>query len=197
MSPRWLWVSGGILAAACVFSLAVYLSPSEPTIEVPGPVVSPGPVTDPARPPLPALAPTPEVRQELLPPPVAGSWDATPIVGRARALGRIGMELDERLTEMQPVFAECYTKAQQARYADHAPEVMENTTADDPGSPLFVLQLEATVGAVRVVDAPLELHSGASNATIACLQDKLRGARFSVQGEPPARRFRLRYPISP
>jgi hypothetical protein len=57
--------------------------------------------------------------------------------------------------------------------------------------------VEATGGELRVVDAPVEVRAGASDATLACLQARLRKVRVPTEVVPPAPRFRLRFTATP
>jgi hypothetical protein len=57
--------------------------------------------------------------------------------------------------------------------------------------------VEAAGGELRVVEAPVEVRAGATDATLACVQEKLRGVKVPTEVKPPAPRFRLRYEVTP
>lgn len=145
-------------------------------------------------------APTPppaEPSPQLLPPPESGSWEATPLIARPRSIGRAGVEIEQGLQELQPRLAECFTPRVQPSYRGRSVREVSGSGAEDTGSTLVLLQLESRGGDLRIDDAPVEVRAGASEATLACIQDRLRGARLPVEAQLPAPRFRLRYAISP
>ncbi len=161
---------------------------------------SAAPISD--TPPTPAAprpgGPEPREQQALLPPPTAGTWEATPIVGRARALGQVGAGLEEQLAELQPKLSACFTRQAQSTYAGRSASQLDRPEVDDTGSAVVVLQLEAGADEVRVVDAPVEIRASASDATLACVQQHLRGLRVPLDGaKATAARFRYRLSVTP
>lgn len=139
----------------------------------------------------------PEPRARALPPPTPGSWEATLLTGRARTLGRTGLDLEQGLDALQLDLGSCFRKETQASFQGRAVLEVEQPALDDTGTTVVVLQVEAGMGELKVVDAPVEIRAGASDATIACIQGKLRGVRVPSEGKPPAPRFRLRYDVTP
>jgi hypothetical protein len=144
-----------------------------------------------------AAAPTDEQKAQLLPPPEQGSWEATRLGTRARALGRAGVEVQQWVAEQQDELGRCFTRAGQAGFVGKVPTEVRAPSADDPGSPVLELYLEARPDGLQVADAPVRARSTASEATLACLQDRLRGRRIPTESPPPATRFRLQVPVSP
>lgn len=211
--PQWLgWLAAAFgvvaitLAGVWLSSLASDLSalvqlPSA-TSDARQPSSEPSARAEPAPPTTGAgSSPEPETLAEpparAMPPPPPGSWEATLITGRARTLGRTGVDLEQGLEELQLGLGSCFRiKTQPSVERPAAPEV-DQPAVDDTGTTVVVLQVEAGGGELKVVDAPVEVRAGASNATIACIQEKLRGVRVASEAKPPAPRFRLRYDITP
>lgn len=218
MSPRrvgWLVLGVGAVAASAL-GVSLYSSVSTlgsllglapegqaPEIAAPRPgapaedraVVDAPPAERP--PPLGPQPQRPEQQAQLLPPPEPGSWDATPIAARGRALGRAGVDLEQGLLEYQDALSRCFVAG--ARSADEASPVQEvaHPAVDDTGSTVVVLHVEARGGELRVVDAPVEIRAGASATTLGCVQATLRQVRVASEAPPPSPRFRLRFTVSP
>jgi hypothetical protein len=148
----------------------------------------------------PALVPVsqqPEQQAQLLPPPAPGSWESTPLAQRGRAMGRAGVDLEQGLLELQDSLSVCFTRQGQASYQGQPVLEVARPQGDDTGSTVLTLQVVASGGELRVVDAPVEVRAGASDATLACLQARLREVRVPTEATPVAPRFRLRFTAAP
>lgn len=146
--------------------------------------------------PAPRVSEQPEQKAQLLDTPMPGSWEATPIAAQGRALGRAGVDLEQGLQDLQAEISRCFSKAGQSGYAGRRVLEIKNPEGDDTGRTIVVLQVEADRGELRISEAPVEIRSGASNATLACVQDKLRNVSVSSSAQVPAHRFRLRYAVA-
>jgi hypothetical protein len=133
----------------------------------------------------------------LLAPPASGTWEATPIAGRARALGRAGVDLEQELLELRAPLSACFTSEGQSRHLGRPVAQVAAPAIDDTGSTVVVLQVEAQRGELRILGAPVEVRSGATDATLACVQDTLHDVRVASAATPPGPRFRLRFTVAP
>lgn len=130
--------------------------------------------------------------------PPAGSWEAVAPVARPGALGRVGGAISQGLADLQPRLDECQTAASQARNSGQpVSEVKDGVVADDNGTATLMLQVEGLEGAVRIVDAPVEMRGGASVGLIACVQQVLRGQVIPAAAATPGTRYRIVYPLTP
>jgi hypothetical protein len=217
MKKTMLWAGAGVglvvlglLAASAWSSLSVLgglAGPSAPPPPPPDPILQRAaamqrPAPTPAPPVAPALAPSvasagPPARAPLVPPPDLEAWSATPLTQRASSIGRAGVDLEKGLGMLHAELAPCFTPQGQASYVGRPALGVENPDADDPGSPVVTLQVEAYQGYLRVAGAPVQVRSGASDATLACLQARLSNVQVKTDATPKAQRFRMRYMINP
>jgi len=221
MSPQrsgWLVLGVGVGAvAASALGVALYssvstlgslLSPAPegraPEIVAPRPrapaegrAAVDGPPAERPAPPDPQPQRMEQQQAQLLPPPEPGSWEATPLAARGRALGRAGVDLEQGLLEYQDALSRCFVAG--ARAGDEASPVQEvaHPAVDDTGSTVVVLHVVASGGELRVVEAPVEIRAGASAATLGCVQATLRQVRVASDAPPTSPRFRLRFTVSP
>jgi hypothetical protein len=119
------------------------------------------------------------------------------LTGRARTLGRTGLDLEQGLEELQLGLGSCFRRRAAPTAEPGAAREADQPAPDDTGTTVVVLQVEAGGGELKVIDAPVEVRAGASDAAIACIQEKLRGVRIASEAKPPAPRFRLRYDVTP
>jgi hypothetical protein len=217
MKKTLLWLGAGVgvavvglLAASAWSSLSVLgglAGPSAPPPPPPDPILQraaqverPAPAPPVAS--APALAPAaspaaPLARSQLVPPPDLEAWSATPLTQRPSSIGRAGVDLEKGLGALHAELAPCFTPQGQASYEGRPALGVENQEADDPGSPVVTLQVEAYQGYLRVAGAPVQVRSGASDATLACLQARLLNVQIKTDATPKAQRFRMRYMINP
>ncbi len=200
----------GLLAASAYSSLSALGSLAAAPAPAPAPPAAADPILAraerppppaPAPPaPAPALAPVPAAppaRQPLQPPPGAAAWEAAPRIQRPSALGRAGVDLEKGLGKLHGELAPCFTAQGQAKFNGQTVLGAENPEADDPGSPVLSLYVSYSGGVMRVEEAPVEVRSSASDATLACLQARLRNVQLPTDAVPKAERFRVRYNVFP
>jgi hypothetical protein len=147
--------------------------------------------------PAPGWVPPPAPQQALLEPPLKGSWEEIPIVGRPNLMGAIGVSVARELQTLQPGVAACFDEDVQSRHGADGVSTMTYAPADEAGATVLVLQLETQPQAVRIADAPVETRGGASDSLIACAQAALRGRSLAVPGAKAGQRFRLRFTVAP
>lgn len=172
----------------------------QPDVAVVAPPAPPAPVPVPAgaaehvlgRPPSVAMLPPPAPEPAAAPPP--GSWEAVNPVGRPSELGPIGPPVMLALREATPRLTACFDETQEARFASRGdlPSVSRDRGTGAIGGPaVLMLQLEATHGAVRIVDAPVESQGSAGDGVVLCAQNVLRGMRIEAPQARPGARYRL------
>lgn len=131
-------------------------------------------------------------------PPPKDSWEAVPVTGRARSLGRMGGAIAARLTDLRDDLSRCFTYEAQAQLGSgQVTEVRDAAPLDDHGGIVLMLQLEGQAGGLRVVDAPVETRGPAGDELLACAQRTLRGRVLAVPGAVPGQRIRLLHPLIP
>jgi len=149
----------------------------------------------------PAGSPPPDVgarhqQQQLLPPPPQDSWDAAPLILRARTFGRLGMSLDDAVGGLRPAVDACLDEDTQARFGTTGFTTYEGQpAADAPQVATLMLEIETMAGLARIVDAPVEVRGNASDGLISCAQNALRGRTLQVPEATPGARYRIRLPI--
>jgi hypothetical protein len=136
---------------------------------------------------------------EAPPPPPPGSWEAVPVAARGRYLGRSGASLKAQLRELQPEISACFDEDVQARHGPSGVvEAAPRDQVEGEGSrPVLILQIETSVGEMRIVDAPVRSRGTAGDGLIACAQRVLRGRTFAASVSRPGERIRLLYPLYP
>lgn len=189
----------GLAAFAAIF----FLTGDGPSV----PRAAPGPVAAAPEPAPPAPLPTggaagpfyqpppPNPAVEVPVPryqPPKGSWEAITPAARASALGPVGADVGRELIALQDQLSTCFD----AEVAAQSGRIVPTRTADptsqqDLSETVLVLQLETGSGTVRIVDAPIESHGGAEDATIACAQRILRGRTIDSPSARPGGRHRL------
>jgi len=136
-------------------------------------------------------------REPPRPPPPPGSWEAVPVAARPGALGPLGAALGRELNDLHDQLAACFDEDSQARHGVQPVSQAAGESQDDVGGAVLILQLEASSGQVRVVDAPVEARGGASDGLIACAQRVLRGKVFEAPTDRQSGRFRLLLTLTP
>lgn len=167
----------------------------------PPPSAGPGQIAQ-AGPPAPGLPPpgvvAPHEQQALLPPPPKGSWDAAPLILRARTFGRLGISLDSAVSELRPVVDPCLDEDTQARHGTRGFTTYDGQpAADEPQVATLMLEIETMAGRARIVDAPVEVRGTASDGLLSCAQSALRGRTLAVPEATPGDRYRMRFPVRP
>jgi hypothetical protein len=167
--------------------------PAEPTHQLLRPP-SLGPPPPPGGPPM-ITAPLDYGPQP--PPPPPGSWEAVKPVARPSALGPLGAALAGELTELQPDLTHCYSEEAESRFGPN--KITATSGADLEPAPgrttVLMLEIEASGGQARIVDAPVETRGGASNGTIACAQHLLRGKALPAAGVGAQTRYKMPFSL--
>jgi hypothetical protein len=173
--------------------------PAEPpgALSRAAPAAAPRPVVPPAPAPAPTQAPAADPRPLVQPTPVLAGWETAPITSRALSMGRAGLDLERGIIKLRPELSKCFTEQGQLGYAGRPVPGVEHPEFSDPGSPVFQLEVEAVGGRMHISAAPVEVPSGASGATLACLQAGLSDLWVPTEGTSKAPRFKLRYRIDP
>ena len=149
---------------------------SAPGATAPGPTQVPG---GPARS-APAPAPSPSIRAHR-----AVLTNDSPL-------------MREALRSIRPELAACFDEDTQARYGPKGVTVVPGSQDGAPsGTPVLVLEIEATGSGARIVDAPVEVRGSGSDGLLACAQQVLRGLDLPSTGLAAGERARLRYALGP
>ncbi|MBI5067960.1 MAG: hypothetical protein HZB56_06945 [Deltaproteobacteria bacterium] len=143
---------------------------------------------------------TPEPpRPEMPPAPDPAAWAQVPVVSPFGA-GTPAPAVTRELGRLRPELSACFGRESQARYArlgaafSRAPGSPPATPPSGPA--MLLLEVESDGQVMQVLDAPVEIRGGASDATLSCAQAVLRGARLAVPSQGQAR-FRMRFQLKP
>ncbi len=208
---------GAILLLAGGAMLAVYLMSREPAPAAASPAVLalPPATQDPA--PAPTAAPAPDLSRltpaPLGPPPSPpvygprppepppGTWEAVPPVPRLGRLGPPGAALNVRLNELQSSIATCFAQASarggRVAETDNYTETKDAGQVAEQGAAVLMLHVEATAGALRIIDAPVDTQGSASPGAIACVQGLLRGQVVPAPDARTGERYRIPHVVTP
>jgi hypothetical protein len=126
------------------------------------------------------------------PAPAAGSWEATPMVGRLASLGPLAAAIRSGLQDLEPRLSECFDRPDRAGPVRTAADAAEGAVM---GPTVLVLQLETRDGEVRVVDAPVATRGETDDGVVACAQRVLRGRTFPAPGARAGARHRVLHPL--
>lgn len=122
-------------------------------------------------------------------------WPDLPVLDSTRSLGQVGAQLKAGLARAEPRLADCFAAGKQGGGAAPRMAPASDPVEQDPSGPRWALELETRDGSVIVVDAPVATAFGASNAALACVQDRLRGMQLEAPAAKAGHRFRLRYQL--
>lgn len=202
-------VAGIVLLGGIAVAVIVLATGRNGLVTGPVGIEPAAPVPDTAPPPLPvppSLPAFPGAAQQPAPPPLImspprpkppeGSWGAVALVSRFAAAGPVGAAVGRELNELKPRLDVCFDEEVQARYGQKGVTAMTGyAPRKDYGRTILMLEIEAGSGQVRIVDAPVETRSGASDGLIACAQGVLRGHVFRAAAAKEPSRHRIRFPL--
>ncbi len=146
-----------------------------------------------------ASAPTPGGAPAAAEDPTPGlppdSLGATRTASAARTVNEHGSvpAVMARLAELKPRLAQCYGLDDEARSGARPLATPSDAANDQPGSPVFMVELNGSGEQYRVVNAPIESRGGRGDDVLSCMQSALLESTIPTPGIEAVEHLVLRF----
>jgi hypothetical protein len=135
-----------------------------------------------------------------LPGSLPGAWpQLTPEQQAWAQVPALPAPLAQVVTAVAQPLAQCFDEEVQARFGPIPHTSLPDAVGPGPRPAMLMLQMEATDGALRVVDAPVAVLGNAGDGLVACAQQVLRGRTVPLGslGYQPGERIAMSYELRP